>query len=157
MHERNLTGLGSVGFCVCVKCGTTTPHRGGVPCTRQRCPHCGKVMFRTGWPAPSRSAQASKVPENTVNGESVLHALKKAHPQLEVVVLTGHGSVDSAVRCMRLGCFTYLEKSCGLEVLLETLEQALRSHTERMRKPEKAKVNAIASVAVHGSAEEILR
>ena len=91
------------------------------------------------------------------NGESVLHALKKAHPQLEVVVLTGHGSVDSAVRCMRLGCFTYLEKSCGLEVLLETLEQALRSHTERMRKPEKAKVNAIASVAVHGSAEEILR
>ncbi len=41
-------GMGSGGYCICVACGTRTPHRRGVPCREERCPNCGKVMLREG-------------------------------------------------------------------------------------------------------------
>jgi len=41
-------GMGSGGSCVCVACGEKVPHRPGTPCMEERCPKCGKVMFREG-------------------------------------------------------------------------------------------------------------
>ncbi|MBW1972156.1 MAG: DUF5320 family protein [Deltaproteobacteria bacterium] len=39
-------GAGVGGNCVCPKCGTTVPHRQGVPCTNIQCPRCGSTMTR---------------------------------------------------------------------------------------------------------------
>jgi two-component system response regulator HydG len=44
------------------------------------------------------------------NGLDVLDQVKSARPEVEVIVMTGHGSVESAVGCMRRGAFDYLEK-----------------------------------------------
>ncbi len=35
-----------VGNCVCPECGTTVPHRWGVPCNEEVCPKCGASMVR---------------------------------------------------------------------------------------------------------------
>ena len=59
-----------------------------------------------------------------MSGEKVLKLLKKNDPYIEVVILTGHGSIDSAVECTRLGGFGYLQKPCETEELIEVLKDA---------------------------------
>ncbi len=49
-----------------------------------------------------------------MSGEETLEALKKEHEWMEVVILTGHGSVDSAVECTKSGAYSYLQKPCEL-------------------------------------------
>ncbi len=41
-------GMGSGGYCVCLKCGYRKRHEVGVPCMEEKCPHCGKVLMREG-------------------------------------------------------------------------------------------------------------
>lgn len=44
---RNKGGsMGPGGSCVCMKCGTTLPHKQGEKCTALKCPKCGHVMVR---------------------------------------------------------------------------------------------------------------
>ena len=66
-----------------------------------------------------------------MDGKEVLKTLKKRHKWLEVIILTGYGSVDSAAECTRLGAFGYLEKPCDFDKLIDVLKQA---YTERLKK-----------------------
>jgi two-component system response regulator HydG len=47
------------------------------------------------------------------SGVELLEHTKRARPDVEVVMMTGHGTVESAVDCMRRGAFDYLEKPFG--------------------------------------------
>jgi two-component system response regulator HydG len=47
------------------------------------------------------------------DGRELLSRIKRERPELEVIVVTGHASVESAVACMRAGAFDYLEKPFG--------------------------------------------
>ena len=42
--RNNGGGFGVGGFCVCAKCKTKVPHQRGIPCTKVKCPNCGRVM-----------------------------------------------------------------------------------------------------------------
>jgi DNA-binding NtrC family response regulator len=64
-------------------------------------------------------------------GEEVLRALKATHPLIEVIILTGHGSIDSAVQCTREGSYSYLQKPCETEELLEVLKNAYQARVQR--------------------------
>jgi DNA-binding NtrC family response regulator len=66
-----------------------------------------------------------------MDGKELLERLKAEHRYLEVIILTGHGSLSSAVECTRLGAFSYLPKPYDLEQLLNVLQAAF---AERMRK-----------------------
>jgi DNA-binding NtrC family response regulator len=57
-------------------------------------------------------------------GIEVLRRLRADRPELEVVVLTAHGSVDTALAAMKLGAFDYLKKPCHLQELELTLDRA---------------------------------
>lgn len=59
-----------------------------------------------------------------MHGEQVLEALKKEHLSIQVIILTGHGALDSAVRSARLGVFRYLDKPCEPEELMHALDEA---------------------------------
>ena len=59
-----------------------------------------------------------------INGEETLAALKAEQEGLEVVILTGHGTIDSAIECTRIGAFAFLQKPCELNELLDTLHRA---------------------------------
>lgn len=40
--------MGEGGICICPRCGTTAPHKQGVPCQEERCPNCGAKLMREG-------------------------------------------------------------------------------------------------------------
>lgn len=71
------------------------------------------------------------------DGIQTLNAIKKKHPLKEVILLTGHSTVDSAVAALKLGAFDYLMKPCELDDLLNTIQEAVK----RKKKKEEALFN----------------
>jgi len=70
-----------------------------------------------------------------VDGMQLLAHVREQHPDTEVIVLTAHGSVGSAVQAMKLGAFDYLEKPLSSPAELRLLvERALERHGLRARK-----------------------
>lgn len=59
-----------------------------------------------------------------MDGIELLKEIKDRWPFLEVIMLTGHGSVESGIQGMRLGAFDYVMKPSDLENLLEKIQQA---------------------------------
>ncbi len=58
------------------------------------------------------------------SGIDVLRRLRAERPAVEIVVLTAHGTIDTALAAMKLGAFDYLRKPCHLQELEITLERA---------------------------------
>ncbi len=61
-----------------------------------------------------------------LSGSGLLKAVKQRSPDTPVIVITAYGTIDSAVDAMRAGAFHYLTKPINKDVLLHTLEQALK-------------------------------
>jgi CheY-like chemotaxis protein/cytidylate kinase len=59
-----------------------------------------------------------------IDGIEVLRRVKKEHPLVEVIILTGHGSEQDRQTCMELGAFAYLHKPVDIDVLSRTLKAA---------------------------------
>jgi len=59
-----------------------------------------------------------------MDGIEVLALIKKRHPLVEVIMLTGHANVEAAMRGMELGAFDYLMKPADFEDLLYKIEDA---------------------------------
>jgi len=92
-----------------------------------------------------------------MDGKQVLEILKKEDKYIEVVILTGHGSVDSAVDCTKLGAFGYLPKPYELDKLLDTLKQAYQARVEKKFQADQKMMERIAKLATGSSALAILR
>ena len=59
-----------------------------------------------------------------MDGIETLKEIKKKKPLTEVIMLTGHASVESGIQGMQLGAFDYLMKPIALDELLEKVRQA---------------------------------
>lgn len=59
------------------------------------------------------------------DGLDVLHRFKELQADIQVVMLTGHGTIESAIEAMKAGAFDYLTKPCNLSELELTLQKAL--------------------------------
>ena len=59
-----------------------------------------------------------------MNGLRTLEEIKRKYPLVEVIILTGHSTVDSAIRGMRLGAFDYLVKPCDIDQLISRMQEA---------------------------------
>ncbi|NDV18317.1 response regulator [Pseudodesulfovibrio sp. JC047] len=59
-----------------------------------------------------------------IDGIEVLRRVKADHPNIQVIILTGHGSEKDRQICMELGAFAYLHKPVDIDVLSETLKAA---------------------------------
>jgi len=79
-----------------------------------------------------------------IDGLEVLKFAKEKHPRVEVLMMTGHGSIDTAVAAMRAGAFDYLTKPVEPEELNLVLDKALEHsrlvhEVERLREEVKDK------------------
>ena len=92
-----------------------------------------------------------------LNGREVLEILKREHKFLEVIILTGHGSMDSAVEGTKLGAFAYLPKPYELEKLLEVLRSAYEARLRKKFGADQERMDKLARLAVGGSALSVLR
>ncbi|MBW2647646.1 MAG: response regulator [Deltaproteobacteria bacterium] len=59
-----------------------------------------------------------------MDGVETLREIRKISPLTEVILLTGHASVDAAIDGMRLGAFEYILKPCEIEELIAKIEEA---------------------------------
>jgi DNA-binding NtrC family response regulator len=77
-----------------------------------------------------------------MDGIETLREIKRIRPEAEVILLTGHASLETSVEGMKQGAYDYLLKPIRLEDLLEKLVQALerkgsaenRAQSEEIRK-----------------------
>ena len=59
-----------------------------------------------------------------LHGVEVLRRTKELAPEVEVIILTGHGTMDDMQRCMELGAFAYINKPVDIEELSATIKAA---------------------------------
>jgi DNA-binding NtrC family response regulator len=78
-----------------------------------------------------------------MDGLETLAAIKKAHPLVEVIMLTGHATVESAIEGMKHGAYDYLMKPCEVDVLMEKLNQAAVKKREHEAKILEARATLI--------------
>ena len=92
-----------------------------------------------------------------MGGEKVLELLKDQDPFIEVVILTGHGSIDSAVECTKLGSYHYLQKPCETEELLTVLRKAYQRRVQQKLQLDEQKLTELLGTVSSESPLGILR
>jgi len=78
-----------------------------------------------------------------MDGIETLREIKKIHPLVEVIMLTGHATVETAVEGMRLGAFDYLMKPCEIEELLAKVAEAKEKKSKHEQKIMDARMKEI--------------
>jgi DNA-binding NtrC family response regulator len=73
-----------------------------------------------------------------MDGIEVLQAIKKQYPLVEVIMLTGHGTIEIAVQGMKMGAFDFLFKPADFDELTEKLNQARQRKLDQMERIRKA-------------------
>jgi DNA-binding NtrC family response regulator len=80
-----------------------------------------------------------------MDGIETLRKIKSAHPLIEVVMLTAHATVESAIEGMKFGAFDYLMKPCDMDQLIGKVNEAARKKQGHEEKIKEARVKEIIS------------
>ena len=78
-----------------------------------------------------------------MDGIETLKKMKSAFPLTEIVMLTAHATVESAIEGMRFGAFDYLMKPCDMEQLMAKVNEAARKKRDHEEKIREAHVKEI--------------
>ena len=60
-----------------------------------------------------------------IDGMETLKLLKESHPYLPVIMMSGHGTIETAVKATKMGAYDFIEKPLSLEKILVTVDNAL--------------------------------
>ncbi len=90
-----------------------------------------------------------------MDGLEVLERLKRQIPQVTVIMISGHGTIDTAVRATKLGAFDFIEKPLSLEKVLISVANALQLQELRVQNAE-LKRSASADSELIGESSGIL-
>jgi DNA-binding NtrC family response regulator len=66
-----------------------------------------------------------------MDGIQVLKAIKSRHPLVEVILLTGHGTTETAIKGMKLGAYDYLQKPADFDDLTNKLAGASKKKEDQ--------------------------
>jgi DNA-binding NtrC family response regulator len=80
-----------------------------------------------------------------MDGIETLREIKRQFPLVEVIMLTGHATVESAIEGMKQGAFDYLMKPCEIETLVSKVEAAAAKKRAHDEKIEEARIKEILS------------
>ncbi len=79
-----------------------------------------------------------------MDGIETLKEIKSMRPLIEVIMLTGHATVESAIEGMKLGAFDYLMKPCDINQLMSKVEEAKIKRDRHQEKITEARIKEIA-------------
>ena len=82
-----------------------------------------------------------KMPE--MDGEVLLQKLKERDPRVEVIILTGHGNIQSAFATSRSGAYEYLLKPCDFEQLVMAISNAYAKRIEALEENKAGRVREL--------------
>ena len=68
-----------------------------------------------------------------MDGIQVLDVLKRDHPEMPVVMISGHGTIETAVASIRKGAYDFIEKPFKADRLIHVVTRALEAAYEKMR------------------------
>jgi DNA-binding NtrC family response regulator len=78
-----------------------------------------------------------------MDGIETLREIKRKHPLVEVVMLTGHATVETAIEGMKLGAFDYLMKPCDMDILISKVGGAASRKRAQETKIVEARIKEI--------------
>jgi DNA-binding NtrC family response regulator len=70
-----------------------------------------------------------------MDGMALLRRMAVEHSDVPVIMLTAHGSVDSAVEAVKLGAFDYIEKPFEQSQIKQVVDKAIRTHQRKLQSP----------------------
>jgi DNA-binding NtrC family response regulator len=80
-----------------------------------------------------------------MDGLETLKRIKADHPEAEIIMLTGHGSIRTGVEAMKLGAEDFLEKPVDIRQLLEKIKEAKNKRILILQEKTKEEINKIIS------------
>jgi len=83
-----------------------------------------------------------------MNGIETLEKIRNQFPLIEVIMLTGHATVETAIEGMKLGAFDYLMKPCEIEQLMTKVQEATKKKRDHEEKIKEARVRE--ALSAHG-------
>jgi DNA-binding NtrC family response regulator len=78
-----------------------------------------------------------------MDGIETLVEIKHRFPLMEVIMLTGHATVETAIDGMKLGAFDYLMKPCDIDVLISKVKEAMEKKKQHDEKIMEARIKEI--------------
>jgi len=73
-----------------------------------------------------------------MDGMETLKAIKEYDQNLDVVIMTGHGTMNTAIQAIKLGAFDFLEKPLSLDSIFSVIHSALEQKRGRAEEAEPA-------------------
>lgn len=91
-----------------------------------------------------------------MDGIELLETISNSHPELPIIMISGHGDIDTAVESLKKGAFDYLQKPLDLNRVLVTVRNALdKTSLVEETKVLKKKIHAAKSSGIIGESKEI--
>jgi DNA-binding response OmpR family regulator len=90
-----------------------------------------------------------------VNGEDVMREVHQAYPDLQIIVLTAHASLESAIAAVRAGAADYLIKPSSLHDLRRAIDKALQARAEHLHRRQLVRVLSGALEALQGDGLDV--
>ncbi len=81
-----------------------------------------------------------------MDGHAALAQIKKIAPETQVIMLTGHGNIESAVSSRDLAAFDYLNKPCDIDLLSIKINEAYAVRQSKVHRPEKKVKDIMTSI-----------
>ncbi|MFP4687155.1 MAG: sensor histidine kinase [bacterium] len=82
-----------------------------------------------------------------ISGIDVLKQIKKDFPEIEVIIITGHGGVDTAIQALREHAFSYIQKPVDYDELEIEVRRAIAQQTMRRKLAQSEKLAAVGEMA----------
>lgn len=78
-----------------------------------------------------------------MDGMTALKEIKNKFPLIEVIMLTGHATVETGIEGMKMGAFDYLMKPCDMDQLIQKVNEAAKRKRHQEEKIMEARMQAI--------------
>lgn len=78
-----------------------------------------------------------------MDGMTALKEIKSKYPLVEVIMLTGHATVETGIEGMKRGAFDYLMKPCDMDQLMKKINEAAKRKRDHEEKIMEARMQAI--------------